>query len=491
MSTVHSTIWCAVPESDPSSSTSETRQVPMSTTDTPTQADWRRYPYQLVPGDAQLDFPAAEGTHVDYESDTWYLAGHLAGVTSGRQFAFISIFNRNRPGGDVVADFHTFALFDLDSGGYGTFTDYDMPPKNMEPGAHPKLTSAEGQLDLRYESSAGTTTWTTCRDDGGQLTPFTYDFADFGTDNNGAPMELRLQVIPSRPPVPVGGPVYNGKIIACIQDDTYSYFQTGVHMTGTLHWGDLTEEVVGHSGHIDRQWFPNYAGGGGTGGDARGQAHEWHTISLDNGVDLGVWRQFDRRIGNALVPFTGITTTYADDTPPECVEDLEVTTTSYVRWPDQIRSLMRPPSKPRYLPERHTLRSAALDLELTGEPLVTAPAHALPIEYLEGPYRYHGTMRGRPVTGVALYEATNAMYRDWELIGVLATQIAAGHAESEALTAAIDEARTRIARRDNPATLEFLDRQVRPLLLALPDDVAGDLLTLLDNLADAVRNDVR
>ena len=70
------------------------------------------------------------------------------------------------------------------------------------------------------------------------------------------------------------------------------------------------------SGHIDRQWFPRYAGGGATDGDPRGQAHEWHTISLDNGVDLSVWRQFDRRIGNALVPFTGITTTYADGTRP-------------------------------------------------------------------------------------------------------------------------------------------------------------------------------
>jgi predicted secreted hydrolase len=459
----------------------------MSTSGTSTQAEWRRYPYQLVPGDIQLDFPAAEGTHTDYQSDTWYLAGHVTGVLSGREFAFISIFNRNRPGGDVVADFHTFAVFDITAGSYGTFTDYDMPPKNMAPDARQKLISAEGHLELRYESSAGTTTWSTCRDEAGQLIPFTYDFADFGSDKSGAPMELRLHVRPSRPPVPVGGSLYNGKIVACIQDDTYSYFQTGVALTGTLRWGDETEEVVGHSGHIDRQWFPKYAGGGSTGGDARGQAHEWHTISLDNGVDLSVWRQFDRRIGNALVPFTGITTTYADNTPPDCVEDLEVTTTSYVRWPDEVRSLMRPPSKPRYLPERHTLRSAALDLELTGEPLVTAPAHALPIEYLEGPYRYHGTMRGVPVTGVALYEATNAMYRDWELVDVLATQIAASNADSEALTAAIDEARTRIARRDNPATLEFLNRQVRPLLLAQPDG----LLTLLDHLGDAVQNDIR
>ena len=35
-----------------------------------TQGDWRRYTYQLVPNDSQLEFPAAEGTHRDYQSDT-------------------------------------------------------------------------------------------------------------------------------------------------------------------------------------------------------------------------------------------------------------------------------------------------------------------------------------------------------------------------------------------------------------------------------------
>ena len=83
------------------------------------------------------------------------------------------------------------------------------------------------------------------------------------------------------------------------------------------------------------------------------------------------------------------------------------------------------------------------------------------------------------------------MYRDWVLIDVLATQIAAGDADSEALAAAIDEARSLIARRGNQSTLHQLDRQVRPLLAALPDKVAGELLEILDNLADAVRNDLR
>ena len=101
-------------------------------------SDWRSYPFQLVPGDPQLDFPAAEGQHPGQESDTWFIAGELAAAETDRSFAFLTIFNRNRPGGSVVADFYTFALFDLDTGEYGTYTDYDMPPASMEPGASPK-----------------------------------------------------------------------------------------------------------------------------------------------------------------------------------------------------------------------------------------------------------------------------------------------------------------------------------------------------------------
>jgi hypothetical protein len=55
--------------------------------------DWRQYPYQLVSGDTQLCFPAAEGNHPDCESDTWFVAGELTGKRTGRGFAFLTIFN--------------------------------------------------------------------------------------------------------------------------------------------------------------------------------------------------------------------------------------------------------------------------------------------------------------------------------------------------------------------------------------------------------------
>ncbi|MDT5007622.1 MAG: hypothetical protein QOJ24_4798, partial [Mycobacterium sp.] len=97
----------------------------------------------------------------------------------------------------------------------------------------------------------------------------------------------------------------------------------------------------------------------------------------------------------------------------------EVTVTSYVRWPASIRTLVPPPAEVRFMPDRHRLTSQKLDLDLKGEPLVPAPAHGLPLEYMEGPYRYQGTFRGEPVSGFAFYERSLALYRDWELAAVL------------------------------------------------------------------------
>jgi hypothetical protein len=379
----------------------------------------------LVPGDSQLDFPAAEGEHPDQESDTWFIAGQLDAAETGRSFAFLTIFNKNRPGGTVVADFYTMALFDLDTGDYGTYTDYDMPPANMKPGAQRKLAMTLGYLDISYHSSVGTASWSACRNGDGQLLPYTYRVSLVGEDHSGRSMRLDLAVTPTRAPTPVGASTYNGKIACFGQSDTYSYFQTGMAMIGTLHWGDAVEQVSGSGGHVDRQWFPKYAGGGGTSGDPRARSHEWRTINFDNGVDLSIWRQFDRTNGNALQPFTGVTTSYPEpEMPPECAEDVEVEISSYVRWPDAVRPLVRPPAPARYMPDRHRITCATLQLDLIGEPLVAAPAHGLPIEYMEGPYRYHGTLWGKPVSGFAFNERSLALYRDWELVEVLATTVA-------------------------------------------------------------------
>ncbi|MGZ4583214.1 MAG: secreted hydrolase [Mycobacterium sp.] len=424
--------------------------------------DWRSYPYRLVPGDSQLDFPAAEGEHPDQESDTWFIAGELDAVRSDRSFAFLTIFNKNRPGGTVVADFYTLALFDLDSGDYGTCTDYDMPPANMEPGAQQKLSMASGYLDLSYHSGAGTASWITCRNGDGALLPYTYRLSLVGEDRSGRRLRLDLAVTPTRGPTPVGASTYNGKIVCFGQSDTYSYFQTGMAMTGTLRWGDVVEQVSGSGGHVDRQWFPKYAGGGGSGGsggDPRARSHEWRTINFDNGVDLSIWRQFDRRNGNALQPFTGVTASYPDPSqPPQCAEDVEVTISSYVRWPDAVRPLVPPAAAARYMPDRHRITCATMQLEITGEPLVAAPAHGLPIEYMEGPYRYRGTLWGEPVTAFAFNERSLALYRDWELVEVLATTVANAEPADRELQTAVDQVLPLVAAGRRGEAVELLSR---------------------------------
>jgi hypothetical protein len=441
--------------------------------------DWRSYPFQLVPGDSQLDFPAAEGEHPDQESDTWFIAGQLDAAETGRSFAFLTIFNKNRPGGTVVADFYTMALFDLDTGDYGTYTDYDMPPANMKPGAQRKLAIALGYLDISYHSSVGTASWSACHNGDGQLLPYTYRVSLVGEDHAGRSMRLDLAVTPTRAPTPVGASTYNGKIACFGQSDTYSYFQTGMAMIGTLHWGDVVEQVSGSGGHVDRQWFPKYAGGGGTSGDPRARSHEWRTINFDNGVDLSIWRQFDRTNGNALQPFTGVTTSYPEpEMPPECAEDVEVEISSYVRWPDAVRPLVRPPAPARYMPDRHRITCATLQLDLIGEPLVAAPAHGLPIEYMEGPYRYHGTLWGKPVSGFAFNERSLALYRDWELVEVLATTVANVEPPAPDLRTIVDELVPLVASGRRGEAVELLNG-VPPVqndaLATIIDDLIGVL----------------
>lgn len=431
--------------------------------------DWRHYPFSLVPGDRQLDFPAAEADHPDFQSDTWFLAGELT-ADSGRRFAFLSIFNKNRPGGGIVADFYTLALFDLDSGSYATYTDYDMPPANMAPGAAPKLSLGHGCLDLRYDSKAGTATWRTCRDEAVELVPYTYDATFVGTDPaTGDAMQLAVRVTPSRAPVPLGAAVHNGRIECFGQPGTYSYFQTGMRMAGTLRWGATTERVHGSAGHVDRQWFPLVANAGGPGGDIRWRAHEWRTINLDNDVDLSIWHQFDRSDHNALQPFFGATLS-TPDSDPEYADDVEVTVKSYVRWPESVHTLVAPPRAARYLPDRHRLTSGRLGLDVVGEPLVPAPAHALPLEYMEGPYRYRGTFRGEEVEGFAFYERSLALWRDWELVDVLAAS------SGERLAAPL---RDMIAAGRGADALAYVDTHVRPSLGAAGSVLVEDIMAAL------------
>jgi hypothetical protein len=142
--------------------------------------------------------------------------------------------------------------------------------------------------------------------------------------------------------------------------------------------------------------------------------------------------------------------------PAECAEDVEVTVSSYVRWPETVRPLVRPLAPARYMPDRHRITCATMQLDLIGEPLVAAPAHRLPIEYMEGPYRYRGTLWGKPVTGFAFNERSLALYRDWELVEVLATTVANGEQQDPDLQAKVEQVVSLVAAGRRGAAVEVL-----------------------------------
>jgi hypothetical protein len=133
------------------------------------------------------------------------------------------------------------------------------------------------------------------------------------------------------------------------------------------------------------------------------------------------------------------------------------------------------------MPDRHRITCPALQLDVVGEPLVPAPAHGLPIEYMEGPYRYRGTLAGQPVTAFAFNERSIALYRDWELVQVLATTLA-NPAQAESpdprLQAAADQLPQLLAsgRRD----------EAQELLAKLRPDQQDPLATILDDLITAL-----
>ena len=136
------------------------------------------------------------------------------------------------------------------------------------------------------------------------------------------------------------------------------------------------------------------------------------------------------------------------------------------------------------MPDRHRLQCASLQLDLTGEPMVPAPAHGLPIEYMEGPYRYRGTLRGEPVSGFAFYERSLALYRDWELIDVLASAVDNLSGADPQLADAVDQVRSLVASGNRSQARKLL----QSTLAALPAD-SGDCCDVIDALITVLSAD--
>jgi predicted secreted hydrolase len=354
-----------------------------------------------------------------------------------------------------------------------------------------KLSVASGCLDVAFTSAHGVSRWTTRRDDAGALLPFAYELSLVGRDADGRRMAVALELDTRKPPMPVGGGEYGGVKTCMGQYGTHSYFQSDVRFRGTLEWGDVRDEVEGDSGWIDRQWTPRYLG---IHSDRRntGYRHEWRQIHLDNGVEMSVWLHVDRHRTNRPIPFCGATAATADLRTLATTE-FEIDRLSFVRNPGVIQPRYALTRGAAYFGDRYRLRVPAWELDLFSEPLVAAPAHALPIEYWSGPTRVQGIMAGHPVRGFGFHERTFAFVRDFELVDVLrgtlrhlaSDALPAGSPDPLALADLVWEVDAFLSHGGRTEARHYLRTRVRPLLERLADPVREHVLQIADDL-DAV-----
>jgi hypothetical protein len=444
---------------------------------------WKRYPYTPDWGDPrQFTFPGVDGHRPDLGMATYFVDGFLHGRSSGRLYAFMTIFTDMRVLRRWVrASFYTFALYDCDHRHYGTYTDFDFPrPPRIR--RQYKIHATPGHLGLRYQSAAGTNRWESLRSADGALRPFAWSLDLHGIDHHGARMALEIEIDAERPPAPLGG-----EMMFLGAERTYSYFQSGLDMRGRLTWGDTAEDVSGTIGWIDRQWaVDDFA----IHQDWRSTRyrHEWRVMQFDNGWDMSCFHQYHRHQRNAVVPWTGIS---AQGPAPQfelrATHRVEAILAEFIRSPGVVRSRLMLTEGPRYFPHRYQLRVPEWDMDVHAEPLVDAPAHQLPIEYWTGPVRIAGVLFGKPVSGVGFDERCRPWVRGFEIAGVLRLTV-------EHLGDVSDDARRLLAYRaweiealalrgDPHAAASHLRRYVEPLIAELPSAAQAHVAGIVQDLA--------
>ncbi|KAK2606215.1 hypothetical protein QQS21_003386 [Conoideocrella luteorostrata] len=390
---------------------------------------WKRYPFELE-GNPILTFPKVEGAQYQYMGDSWFLTAEVQGQITGKKYQIFTIFNRNYISA-VKLNFYQASIFDYQTGAFNTYTSYDLPGTSL---VDQKFASSDDHLDVSFNAPEGKSFWNTSRTPAGALDPFVYDLHCPGKDVvTEESFSFSVHANMQKKPVAFGASVLRGFFTQFGQPNTLTYWQPGPSINGSLSFKGFSEPILGTRGHMDRQIFPLFPGILSPTG--RQRSHEWRQVNLDNGIDLSIWRQFDRLANNSITDTTGVTVSFppsepnGEPPPPLWANgvpnDLTVEYISYSKYPRQnFSTLFPPPSQNMYMPSAHIIRSASLNMTLEATYTTPAPAAKLPIEYYEGPAIWKGTFMGKPVSATGIFESSLALYRDWELAGVLSDSVA-------------------------------------------------------------------
>lgn len=454
---------------------------------------WKSYPHTPGWGDPTwFTFPDCDGDARRLGVQTYFMCGFLRGLSSGTQYAFLTVFTDARILERTQRfSFFSLALFDCDRRRYGTSTEYDFP--HRESPDSDKLAAAADHLDLRWSGAEGCSRWHNQRGEEGALKPFSWAMDLRAVDHHGARMGLEIEVDAERPPAPLGGPELGGEMMFLGAERTFSYFQSGLRMRGRVDWGESSEEVEGTVGWIDRQWAEDDFSVHQDPQSSR-YRNEWRVMQFDNGWDLSCFHQYLRDQRNAVVPWTGVSAQGpGPEFAPRATHRVELITPEFIKSPGVVRGLLMLSEGPRYFPARYRLRVPEWDLDVSAESLTEAPAHAFPIEWWSGPVRLEGRLFGEKVSGLGFDERSHPRHRGFEVAEALklsAEYSGLDDARRKLISYRAWEVEALALRGDPGAAAAHLERRVQPLLAAPAGPGADNLAALAADLLEVLRGEV-
>jgi len=325
--------------------------------------DWKTYPYHQ--DDTYITFPNDEGVHENEPTEWWYLVGHAQGETSGDYYSFMLTYFHH-----VQLGFQGFRIFNLTNETKNIFHPQTLPVLE-----YIILSKDSLNIDANLVGSPNES-WKNQTNEDGTMKPFQYEA--IAQQENGS---VHLFMDTFKRPLIVGdsGFFYQGSY----GNYTYYYSQTGLNLSGTITFEDITEEISG-VGWLDRQY--------GTFSNDSGENYEWFCLQLSNGVDINIGNIFtiDSRIPDSSTH--KLSSFYINDSTSYYTIDFVLDRLRFEYMPDSVTCYS----------QQWRFKHNDIDLLLT--PLSSAREVNLPFRFYEGAIEISGTYNGEEVTGKGFAE---------------------------------------------------------------------------------------
>lgn len=333
---------------------------------------WKTYPYHQP--DTYIYFPADEGVHPAEPTEWWYLVGHLNSENSGNYYTIMLTY---------------FHYPDLGFDGFRIFNITNETEDQFYPETLPVFYDVLAADSLNIEANpvgAANESWKNVTNPDGTMVPFKYQ-----VHANQAMGTINLVLDTYKRPLIVGdsGYFFQGGT----GNYTYYYSQTGVNVSGSITVDGTTENVSG-TAWIDRQY--------GTFNPYSGEAYEWFSVHLSNGVDMNIWNIFTSEY---QIPDTStyvLCSAYVNDSTTFSTSDFSLQRLQYVYMPDSLQCYA----------QQWNYKSGDIDLVFTT--LSPSREVQMPFRFYEGSIDVTGNYNGEEVTGYGFAELLHS-YQDPEI----------------------------------------------------------------------------